>query len=75
MKMRAPIMNKIKASQQYKDVRQDVVIWSRKRYQSRPRLSRSDGEIMPYRAYCAQFYPDPDDSSGPLPNTAEETGP
>ena len=75
VKMRAPIMNKIKASQQYKDVRQDVVIWSRKRYQSRPRLSRSDGEIMPYRAYCAQFYPDPQDSAGTLPETAEETGP
>ena len=59
VRLRAPIMNKIIASQQYKDVQQDVVIWSRKRYQSRPRLCRSDGEIMPYRAYCAQFYPDP----------------
>lgn len=59
---RAPIMNKIMASFQKADVLQDVEIWSRKRYQSRPRLARSDGEIMPFRAYCAQFYPDADDA-------------
>ncbi len=57
-RMRAPIMNKFMAMQQRSDVQQDVVIWSRLRYQSRPRLCRSDGEIMPFRAYCAQFYPD-----------------
>ena len=56
--MRAPIMNKLTASQQVREVLQDEVIWSRKRYQSRPRLCRSDGEIMTYRKYCAQFYPD-----------------
>ena len=60
--LRAPIMNKFMASQQEKDVLQDVVIWSRKRYKSRPRLCRSDGELMPFRAYCAQFYRDPRDS-------------
>ena len=43
------------------DVLQDVVIWSHKRYRSRPRLCRSDGKIMPFRYYCAQFYPDPYD--------------
>ena len=62
-KWRAPIMNKIIAAFQKADVLQDVEIWSRKRYQSRPRLARSDGEIMPYRAYCAQFYPGPDDAA------------
>ncbi len=62
VRLRAPIMNKFMASQQEKDVRQDVVIWSRKQYRSRPRLCRSDGELMPFRAYCAQFYPDPGDS-------------
>ncbi len=60
-KMRAPIMNRFIASQQKDDVLQDVVIWSNKRYRSRPRLCRSDGKIMPFRAYCAQFYMDPDD--------------
>ena len=62
-RLRAPIMNKMAASFQLHDVRQDVVIWSRKRYRSSPRLCRSDGEIMTYRAYCAQFYPDPHDSA------------
>ena len=57
--MRAPLINKFMASQQREDVDQDVVIWSRKRYVSRPRLCRSDGEIMPFRSYCAQFYPEP----------------
>ena len=57
--LRAPLMNKFIIAMQEKDVLQDVTIWSRKRYQSRPRLCRSDGEIMPFRAYCAQFYPAP----------------
>ncbi len=60
--MRAPIMNKFTVSQQKREVLQDEVIWSRKRYQSRPRLCRSDGEIMTYRRYCAQFYPDPSEN-------------
>ncbi len=60
-KMRAPIMNSFIASQQKDDVMQDVVIWSSKKYRSRPRLCRSDGKIMPFRSYCAQFYMDPND--------------
>ena len=59
----APIINKVAVHSQLYDVQQDVVIWSRKRYRSSPRLCRSDGEIMTYRAYCAQFYPDPHDSA------------
>ena len=58
VKLRAPIMNRIISSFQKQDVLQDVTIWSRKRYVGRPRLCRSDGEIMSYRAYCAQFYAD-----------------
>ncbi len=58
LRMRAPIVNKFMAYFEKRDVLQDVPIWSRKRYRSRPRLSRSDGEIMKYRTYCAQFYPD-----------------
>ena len=65
--LRAPIMNKFIAAFQRGDVLQDVTIWRRKQYRSRPRLCRSDGEIMPFRAYCAQFYPDPRDAEGPLP--------
>ena len=56
--LRAPIMNKFTASQQVWDVRQDEVIWSRKRYEPCPRLCRADGEITRYRRYCAQFYPE-----------------
>ena len=61
VKMRAPIMNKIMAEFQRRDVLKDVIIWSNKQYRPRPRLCRSDGEIMPFRAYCAQFYADPRD--------------
>ena len=60
--MRAHFMNKFTVSQQKREVLQDEVIWSRKRYQSRPRLCRSDGEIMAFRRYCAQFYPDPSEN-------------
>ena len=66
-KLRAPMMNKFIIAMQQRDVLQDVVIWSRKRYQSRPRLCRSDGEIMPFRAYCTQFYPDPCDAECDTP--------
>ncbi len=58
-RMRAPIINKFVAGIQIQDVQQDVAIWSHKHYVPRPRLTRSDGEVMKYRAYCAQFYPDP----------------
>ena len=57
-------MNRFIARQQVQDVEQDVVIWSRKRYISPPRLNRSDGEVTMFRAYCAQFYPDPASDNG-----------
>ena len=60
-------MNKIIASQQRQDVLQGVVIWSRKLYRSHPRLCRSDGKSMPFRYYCAQFYPDPEDCDSSTP--------
>ncbi len=60
--LRAPIMNRFMASQQEEDVRQDVEIWGRKQYLSRPRLCRSDGEVRAFLAYCAYFYPDSGES-------------
>ena len=57
-RLRAPILNKFVADFQIRDVKQDVVIWSRKHYVPRPRLVRTDGEIMKFREYCAQFYPE-----------------
>ncbi len=62
LRLRAKIMNKILIMAQKRDVLQDVAIWSRKRYRSRPGLCRSDGEIGIYRRYCKQFYPDPRES-------------
>ena len=64
---RACLLNKFIASMQRHDVLQDVAIWSRKQYRARPRLCASDGKIMPFRHYCAQFYPDPRESDEPLP--------
>ncbi len=72
-KLRAPVMNKFMAAQQHGDVQQDLIIWRNKQYEARPRLCRSDGEIMPFRYYCAQFYPDPRDSGSPLPVASNET--
>ncbi len=65
-RFRAPLMNRFVAAQQDNDVRQDRAIWSLKGYRSRPRLCRSDGEIMPFRAYCAQFYECGEESEQPL---------
>ncbi len=67
-RLRTPVMNKILALMQRRDVLQDVTIWSRKKYRPRPRLCRSDGEIMQYRSYCAQFY-----SAPPLAAAGEES--
>ena len=54
-RLRTRIMNRIMMSVQERDVLQDVVIWGRKRYHSRPRLCQSDGEIEAFRRYCQQF--------------------
>lgn len=51
VRLRAPVMIRLMLVLQ----KQDVTIWSRKRYVNRPSLCDSDGEIMPFRAYCAQF--------------------
>ena len=71
LKMRAPILNKFVASQQIKDIKKDIAIWGRKKYRSQPRLFRLDGDIMPYRRYCRQFYPAPEASSAPVPSRAD----
>ena len=69
--LRAPLMNRFIIAMQERDVRQDIAIWGRKRYRSRPRLARSDGEIMPFRAYCAQFYPSASDAELPIPSAPD----
>ena len=61
--LRAPIMNRIMAAFEKRDVLQDVPIWSAKSYRSRPRLARSDGEIMRYRALLCPVLPRPTRSS------------
>ena len=57
-RLRLPIMNKMIRAKQAMYVNQDVVIWRRKRFRPRPRLNRADGEIIAYRRYCEQFYPE-----------------
>ena len=58
VKFRHRLMNRIILAQQKRDVLQDVLIWRKKRYRPRPRLSRADGPIGTYRRYCRQFYPE-----------------
>ena len=74
-RLRTAIMRKIIMAAQRRDVLQDVAIWSRKRYRTRPYLSRSDGEIGKYRRYSKQFYPDrPDDARDRLRPSAGSCG-
>ena len=72
VRFRAGVMNRVLSPWQHNDVLQDVAIWGRKRYRSRPRLARSDGEIMPFRYYCAQFYPQLLDAAEAPPVAVEE---
>ena len=58
LKLRHRLMNHIMLWAQRRDVLQDVIIWGKKQYRPRPRLSRSDGEVPTYRQYCRQFYPE-----------------
>lgn len=58
LKFRHRLMNRILLTQQKQDVLQDVLIWDRKKYRPRPRLSQADGPIGTYRRYCRQFYPE-----------------
>ncbi len=58
VELRRRLLNRILLSEERRYVMQDVVIWSRKRYQSPPRLCRADGPIGKYRLYCRQFYPE-----------------
>ena len=70
VRFRAPLFNKFVAAFQLGDVMQDVVIWSRKRYRAQPRLSLSDGEIIPFRQYCKQFYADALETNGSMEGEA-----
>ena len=58
VRLRHRLMARLVLSEERRYVKQDVVIWDRKRYQSPPRLSRTDGPIGKYRLYCRQFYPE-----------------
>ena len=71
VRWRAPLVNRFIAGFQRKDVLQDVIIWSNKRYKPKPRLCLSDGEIIPFRTYCEQFYSGYKDSERPFPVTSE----
>ena len=55
---RVDLMNRMVLWMESRYVAQDRVIWRRKRYLARPRLNQADGEILAYRRYCKQFYPD-----------------
>ena len=55
--LRLSLLSRIVMALQARYVSEDVVIWERKQYRSRPRLNRADGEILAYRRYCKQFYP------------------
>ena len=54
--IRRKLIPKLVLSDLVLEVRKDVDIWSRQRYQPRPVPSRSDGDIFRFRRYCDQFY-------------------
>ncbi|MCY3792807.1 MAG: hypothetical protein OXG51_00355 [Gammaproteobacteria bacterium] len=56
LSVRLNLMNRLTLRMEAGYVKEDVLIWSRKRYLSHPRLNGADGEILAYRRYCEQFY-------------------
>ena len=72
MKLRHRLMSRLLLLEEKRYVRQDVVIWERKRYRSPPRLCRADGPIGKFRLYCRQFYPEqPSQSRANAANSAQ----
>ena len=43
-----------------KNIENDFMIWENKVYREYPLLNEADGEILKFRRYCTQFYPEPD---------------
>ena len=41
-----------------KNIERDFMVWENKAYKERPMLNKSDGDILKFRRYCRQFYPD-----------------
>lgn len=64
LSVRLHLMNRLTLRMETGYVKEDVLIWSRKRYLTHPRLNGADGEILAYRRYCEQFYEDPDEDRG-----------
>ena len=61
LSVRLDLMNRLTLRMETGYVKEDVLIWSRKRYLTHPRLNGADGEILAYRRYCEQFYGDRDE--------------
>ena len=62
--VRLDLMNRMTLRMETGYVKEDVLIWSRKRYLTRPRLNQADGEVLAYRRYCEQFYEGLDEDHG-----------
>ena len=56
--VRLDLINRLMLWMEAGYVKQDLVIWRRKRYLARPRLGGADGQILAYRRYCEQFHAD-----------------
>ena len=39
-------------------IERDVMVWENKSYNERPMLNKTDGDILKFRRYCTQFYPE-----------------
>ena len=48
----------------------DILVWENKAYKERPMLNKSDGDILKFRGYCRQFYPDQPDGERRAPRQA-----
>ena len=48
-----------------KNIENDFMIWENKAYRPYPLLNEADGEILNFRRYCTQFYPESENGSAP----------
>ena len=46
-----------------KNIENDFMVWENKVYRPYPLLNESDGEILKFRRYCTQFYPESENGS------------
>ena len=57
-KLREQLMLPLVMYEFKKNIERDFMVWENKAYRQYPLLNRAEGDILTFRRYCTQFYPE-----------------